>query len=71
MTEQSDISGALPAEWIARWQRHALVSLPLKWDDPEDLYPPIPRKAEITEKNAQTVMKALHPIRSNKQRLNL
>lgn len=71
MTEQSDISGRLPEEWVARWQPHAPVSLPLEWDDPEDLYPPIPRKAEITEKNAQTVMKALHPIRSNKQRLNL
>lgn len=71
MTEQSDISGPLPKEWIARWQQYAPVSLPLEWDDPDDLYPPIPRKAEITEKNAQTVMKALQPIRSNKQRLNL
>ena len=70
-TEQSDISGPLPEEWIARWQKNAPVSLPLEWDDPEDLYPPIPRKAEITEKNAQTVAKALQPIRSNKQRLNL
>jgi len=30
------------------------------------LYPPIPRKAEISEKNAQTVEKALYFIRSQR-----
>ncbi|GMB07313.1 acetoin utilization protein AcuC [Thermolongibacillus altinsuensis] len=71
MTEQSNISGPLPKEWIDEWQKHSPVPLPTEWDDPDDLYPPIPRKAEITEKNAQTVMKALQPIRINKQKLNL
>jgi acetoin utilization protein AcuC len=71
MTEQSNISGNIPQEWIDKWQKHSPVPLPTEWDDPEDLYPPIPRKAEITEKNAQTVMKALYPIRSNRQKMNL
>jgi acetoin utilization protein AcuC len=71
MTEQSNISGNLPQEWIDKWQKHSPVPLPIEWDDPEDLYPPIPRKAEIMEKNAQTVMKALYPIRSGRQKINL
>jgi acetoin utilization protein AcuC len=39
------------------------MNLPTTWEDPVDLYPPIPRKAEITEKNLQTVERALYPIR--------
>jgi len=66
MTEQSNISGKIPQDWVDEWQKQAPVPLPLEWDDPENLYPPIPRKAEITEKNAQTVMKALYPIRNNR-----
>jgi acetoin utilization protein AcuC len=71
MTEQSNISGNLPQEWIDEWQKHSPVPLPLEWDDPKNLYPPIPRKAEIAEKNAQTVEKALYPIRNNRQKINL
>lgn len=68
MTENSNCYGSLPTEWIDKWQEKAPVKLPLQWEDPEDLYPPIPRKAEITEKNAQTVNKALYPIRSKVQK---
>ncbi len=57
----------LPAEWIQAWQSKTSVPLPKHWHDPSDLYPPIPRKTEITEKNAQTVEKALYPIRNNKK----
>ncbi|WP_066057391.1 acetoin utilization protein AcuC [Robertmurraya korlensis] len=59
----------LPTEWIQAWQPKASVLLPDQWVDPSDLYPPIPRKAEITEKNAQTVEKALYPIRNNRKRI--
>jgi acetoin utilization protein AcuC len=59
----------LPTEWIQAWQSKASVPLPNQWVDPSDLYPPIPRKAEITEKNAQTVEKALYPIRNNRKRI--
>jgi acetoin utilization protein AcuC len=67
MTEQSDISGPLPAAWRERWQPLSPVSLPLEWDDPDNLYAPIPRKAEISEKNAQTMEKALYFIRSQRR----
>jgi acetoin utilization protein AcuC len=68
MTNKSGLAvGELPDEWIQTWQRKAPVPLPDQWEDPNDLYLPIPRKAEITEKNSQTVEKALYPIRSNKR----
>ncbi|WJQ13480.1 acetoin utilization protein AcuC [Geobacillus stearothermophilus] len=66
MTGRADVSGPLPDEWRQRWQPLSPVALPLEWDDPDDLYPPIPRKAEISEKNAQTVEKALYFIRSQR-----
>lgn len=64
MTENRDNYGRLPIRWIEEWQNESPVKLPLQWDDPEDLYPPIPRKGEITEKNEQTVQKALYPIQT-------
>ncbi|MFE8704154.1 acetoin utilization protein AcuC [Cytobacillus sp. FJAT-54145] len=67
MTENSNCTGNLPTEWINEWQDKAPVKLPLNWEDPTDLYPPIPRKQEITEKNSQTVSKALYPIRNKLQ----
>ncbi len=66
MTENSNCHGSLPKEWLEYWQKEAPVTLPQEWDDPEDLYTPIPRKAEITEKNLLTLEKALYPIRSHK-----
>jgi acetoin utilization protein AcuC len=67
MIENSNCYGSLPQDWIDSWKAQAPTELPTEWDDPDDLYPPIPRKPEITEKNAQTVEKALYPIRSNKK----
>lgn len=67
MTENSNCSGVLPSDWIDKWQQLSPVGLPREWDDPADLYPPIPRKQEISEKNAQTVEKALYPILSQKK----
>lgn len=66
MTENRNGYGDLPADWISHWERKAPVQLPQQWDDPENLYRPVPRKAEITEKNAQTVQNALFPIRNSK-----
>lgn len=40
----------IPQDWIAKWQKQCPVTLPSSWSDPADLYPPIPRKPEITEK---------------------
>ncbi|MFO1444162.1 acetoin utilization protein AcuC [Bacillus sp. Bva_UNVM-123] len=67
MTENSNCFGSLPHEWVKTWENHSPVPLPTQWDDPIDLYKPIPRKAEITEKNIQTLEKALYPIRNNKK----
>ena len=55
-------SGRLPQEWLDKWSPLSPVTLPLTWEDPPDLYKPIPRKAEITEKNRKTLEQALYPI---------
>jgi acetoin utilization protein AcuC len=67
MTENSNCYGSLPVDWIDYWQKEAPVTLPKEWDDPENLFPPIPRKAEITEKNLLTLEKALYPIRNQQK----
>ena len=59
-------TGPLPEEWINEWQQEAPVPLIPTWEDPKPLYEPIPRKTEITEKNAQMLNKALHIIRTEK-----
>lgn len=67
MTENSNCYGDLPESWLKKWQQKAPVSLPKNWDDPSDLYPPIPRKQEITEKNLQTLEKAIYPLLQRKK----
>jgi acetoin utilization protein AcuC len=54
----------LPSDWLSTWHEHASNALPQKWFDEETLYSPIPRKEEITEKNLQTLDKALYMIRN-------
>lgn len=63
MTDQEIPSGPLPSEWLENWQEESPVTLIPTWEDPDDLYEPIPRKAEITEKNAQILEKCLYMIR--------
>ncbi|GGE77352.1 acetoin utilization protein AcuC [Priestia taiwanensis] len=65
MTEQTNVSGAIPKEWLTAWQPYAPVNMPITWEDPTDLYPPIPRRIEIEEKNEKTVAKALEIIRKH------
>ncbi|MCM2531399.1 acetoin utilization protein AcuC [Neobacillus pocheonensis] len=67
MTENSNCYGDLPEEWVENWQKEAPINLPTEWDDPEQLYKPIPRKAEINEKNLRTLEKALYPIRNHQK----
>lgn len=64
MTENSNCYGNLPLQWINRWKNDSPVPLPTHWEDPENLYKPIPRKMEIGEKNALTLEKVLYPIRN-------
>lgn len=56
--------GRLPEQWLNAWQVDSPVPLIETWEDPDPLYEPIPRKAEITEKNAQMLERALHIVRS-------
>lgn len=65
MSSNPTPTGPLSPEWIDTWQPDSPVTLPQSWDDPEGIYEPIPRRPEITEKNALTVEKLLYPIRSN------
>ncbi|WP_096202656.1 acetoin utilization protein AcuC [Bacillus sp. FJAT-45350] len=65
MTEKLDLAqGKLPEEWINKWKEKAGVELPMMWEDPPGIYPPIPRKTEISEKNEKTLNKALYHIRT-------
>ncbi|KEF37633.1 deacetylase, histone deacetylase/acetoin utilization protein [Schinkia azotoformans MEV2011] len=71
LEKQDEIArGALPTEWIEKWQPKSPVKLIPTWEDPSNLYPPIPRKQEITEKNMQTMEKALQHIRSSRKKAN-
>jgi acetoin utilization protein AcuC len=66
MIEKSDTyTLPIPAEWVLKWKSYTSVTLPNKWYDSNNLVKAIPRKAEITEKNIQTVNKALSQIRTN------
>ncbi|WP_456277971.1 acetoin utilization protein AcuC [Bacillus sp. AK128] len=66
MTEQLvDYTKELPKAWSEKWQSHATVPLPSTWFDEPNLVKPIPRKAEITEKNSLIISKALSQIRSD------
>lgn len=58
--------GNIPQEWLNRWQNQSPVALSKTWDDEQDLYSPIPRREEITEKNEMTLIKALSPIRQQR-----
>lgn len=58
--------GPLPEGWLSRWQPEAPVELITTWQDPPDLYEPVPRKLDINEKNEQMLTRALYPIRNPK-----
>jgi acetoin utilization protein AcuC len=49
----------IPQTWLDQWQRAAPVALPTTFLDPPDLFPPIPRRAEIEEKNKITVRRMM------------
>ncbi|ARF16405.1 acetoin utilization protein AcuC [Sporosarcina ureae] len=58
-------TGRLPEAWLNKWQPESPVSLIETWEDPEDLYEPVPRKKDINEKNEQMLTRALHVIRKH------
>lgn len=54
--------GPLPEDWLAKWQPESPVKLIETWQDPSDLYEPVPRRLDINEKNEQMLARALHVI---------
>lgn len=66
MTGNEFCTGQLPKEWIEKWQKFAPVELVTNWEDDENVFPAIPRKEEINEKNRQVVEKVLNMIRQQK-----
>lgn len=71
MNNIRDVSGMLPLDWIEEWKDKAVVPIAMKWEDPDDMYKPIPRKKEIEEKNYLTVAKSLEIIRNNMKNIIL
>ncbi|SFF05114.1 acetoin utilization protein AcuC [Alteribacillus iranensis] len=68
MTGQTHhVSEPIPTAWLNKWKQKSPVPLPAAWHDSSEMYPPIPRKGEIKEKNRRTVEKALYHIRSERQ----
>lgn len=63
MSGNDVMTGNLPEAWLTKWQEKAPVQLPSKWQDANQLYKPIPRKEEITEKNQKALEKSLQFIR--------
>jgi acetoin utilization protein AcuC len=55
-----ELPDEIPPEWLARWQPEAPDPLPSRFLDPAGLFEPIPRRAEIEEKNEITVRRVLN-----------
>ncbi|MBP3949789.1 acetoin utilization protein AcuC [Bacillus suaedae] len=69
MTNQTEkATGQIPLKWLDTWQGKAPHPLINTWDDPYQTIPVIPRKQEITEKNQNTLEKALFQIRNEMKR---
>lgn len=66
MKDMPTPTGRLPQAWLDKWQPESPVELIETWEDPDDMYDPVPRKNDINEKNEQMLSRALHVIRKNK-----
>ncbi|WP_342399407.1 acetoin utilization protein AcuC [Weizmannia sp. FSL W8-0676] len=66
MAEKAGGGGEIPAAWLEKWQKISPYPLPERWDDPEGLYRPIPRKPEIEEKNRLVLNRLLQFIKQTK-----
>ncbi|MCP3025357.1 acetoin utilization protein AcuC [Halobacillus sp. A5] len=66
MVTGTPFSGALPEDWITKWQEHSPVVLPGVWNDPPHPYKEIPRKQEITEKNKKILQNCMQFIHNQK-----
>lgn len=62
MTGAYPTSNNLPTSWVSKWQSESSTPLITTWDDPKSLFPIIPRKGDIEDKNSGTLKKALNII---------
>jgi len=62
MIEYEKISKKMPTSWLEKWQPHSHYEIPTDWDDPNNLFEPIPRKGEIDYTNKITLRNALYSI---------
>jgi len=60
----------LPKDWLDRWQGISTHPLPCTLMDPPDIFSPIARRAEITEKNMITARKAVQDAAIRLQKFN-
>lgn len=70
MINHPPLSGKLPDSWINKWKTKAPIPIATTWEDPQDLYKPIPRKQEITEKNFKTAERVLHFLQQQNTQKN-
>ncbi|MBB6452136.1 acetoin utilization protein AcuC [Salirhabdus euzebyi] len=70
MTTNTVFKGNLPQTWLEKYEKLSPVDLPSYWHDPGEVYTPIPRKHEITEKNMQTLEKSMQFIKNKQYRFN-
>ncbi|MFS0673105.1 acetoin utilization protein AcuC [Ornithinibacillus sp. 179-J 7C1 HS] len=59
MKDGKPMQGELPLSWIEKWQEESPVTLPTFWHDEYELFPIIPRKKAIEEKNNFTLQNLL------------
>ena len=50
MNNIQNISGYLPPEWIEAWKGKAETELPLTWEDPDNMYKPIPENQKLKKR---------------------
>lgn len=62
------LKGDIPSSWLAKWQQKAPVTLAPRWHDDKKIVPNIPRKEEITEKNARLLLTALKYAKNQEKR---
>ncbi len=60
MSDQPLTDGPLPEAWLKKWHAESEFPLPTHLFDDHQPFPPIPRRAEITEKNQLTAERALY-----------
>lgn len=59
-----DLTGPLPETWLKKWQALSPFEMPATWEDDPSTYKPIPRREEITKKNAITLEKTLSILKN-------